>query len=412
MRRAWVASLLLVGGCGASSTHGEENSASPGLTSAERNETPTCTNATNFETDPSHCGRCGHACDDGACTQGMCTPRLEGDSSALPRTLAVELGVVDGHVHVGLTSRPTATAPATHPLVRFDAGKPVVAIVDRGLACGETDVECMRSDGNTLFVETKLGDALSLKRFSGGGTTVKDVPVPDDGYGSPQMSVDAGRVLLRGTVGPMALFGEDGRFTRLTELRYADWPVLSGDDVFLVNRGAVERIGLDGAVSTIGTIPRGGTLLGMAAGASAIFALGHPSPTSTPTLYRFPRTGRQVTPDLAASLSPEELRVMNAVTIGVTDPIAQALDERMLEVDGRVYFTLLVKGAEGSGGARIIVEWAEGRGFRPLATMFVPLAHTTPVRLDVSNGRLYWIEQPPMANDDDRPPWRILSLPL
>ena len=341
----------------------------------------------------------------------MCTPRVEGDSSALPSTIVSELGVVDGHVYAGLTHRPNVDVPAAFPLVRFETGKPVTVLADRGMNCSDNRVECLRADGRTIFVGTAAGEALRFKRFSADGTASRDVVAPDDGYRLPQMSADDGRLLLRGTVGPMAVIGEDGRATRLTELRYAAWPVLSGADAFLANQDAVERVGLDGAVSTMGTIPRG-KIVSIAAGKAALFALARSTDgTEATTLYRFPRTGRQVAPDVAASLAAEAIQALNEATIDVPGATARAIDERPVELDGRFYFTMMVSAPDRSQSARVIVEWSEARGFRPFATVVVPLGETRAVRLEASNGRLYWIEQP-MEGNGAGPPWRIVSSPL
>lgn len=408
--------LFVATGCGAPTTAETSSPARPTETSSggspsDPKPAPTCDDTTDFETNPQHCGRCGRACDDNTCTRGMCKPRLEGDSSALAGTVVGELGVVEGRVYAGVLSSPRTGEPPARPLVRFDGGKPVTVVQDRGLSANDPRVEHMRSDGKTVFVGTLVGGAMVLKRFAADGTAGKDVLVPEDGYGFPQMSADDGRLLLRGIVGPMALFGDDGKAKRLPELRNVTWATLSGADIFLAGQTIVERMGLDGKMSTVGEAPDG-VILSMAVGKSAVFALTTAGEsTKTHTLLRFPRGGNESPPDLTAVFPAEALEAMNAATLKAPVVLASPTGERSVEVDGRVYFTMLIQEPKVAPSARVIVEWSEARGFRPFATLLTNDGATTPTRLEVSNGRLYWLEQP-HARDDIRPPWRILSAPL
>lgn len=403
--------LLFATGCGAA-TAAETSSPPPTETpsgGSPSKPAPTCDAATDFETNPQHCGRCGRACDDGACTRGMCKPRLEADGSALEGTIVTDLGVVGGRAFVGLYSR--NVSPLVYPLVRFDGGKPVKVLDDRGIGASNMRVETMSSDGKTLFVGAKVGGALVLKRFAADGTAEKDILVPEDGYGSPQMSADDGRLVLRGTVGPMALFAKDGKATRLPELRSATWPTLSADDVFLADRATVERVGVDGTMSTVGDVPDG-VIVGLAVGKTSIFAMTRPPDGGQgQTLYRFPRVGTQRKPDLTAALPADALEAMNAATVKVPNPVAYPIEERAIEVDGRFYFTLVVQEPKGGTSARVIVEWSESRGFRSFATVLGPYAGMISSRLQASDGRLYWLEQPGVG-DANGPAWRIMSAPL
>lgn len=419
-RISWLF-LLLGAGCTATSTTSSSSSSSstggaePGTDGGgDPVSTPTCTDATSFETDPKNCGRCGRACDDGACNAGLCAPRVEATGAVLPSSVAEEIAVVDGHLFARLSAQAN---PATHPIVRFDGGKLVTVFADSRLGCGSQKIECMVSDGKTLFVETSAGNATTgeavvIKRFSGDGKSLTDILVPDDGYAFPQMAAESGRVLLRGVTGPAALFSEDGKVERLPPLRYSEWPILSKDQVLFSNIHAIERVSVGSGAVVVGKVDytTSSRINAIAANDRFVYALSESGQTSLPTDSRFPRTGSDAPPERTEVISAEAVERLNAASLKAPGATARSIEERAIMVEDRFYFTLRVMTVDQSKQRRVIVEWSEGRGFRPVAAI-EPWPGESGTRLVVGNHRLYWLEQPALTTVD-RPAWRILSVPL
>lgn len=413
--------LLLLAGCSASGTSSSSSSSTggtpePGASSDGGTSTPTpvCTDETDFEADAKNCGRCGRACDDGACKAGVCAARVEATSAGLPDTIGTEIAVVEGRLFASTSYSPNIrTTPSTKPLVRFENGKPVTVLPDAGLTCLEARTECLVTDGKTLFVHTLVGDQNTgttpvIKRFKGDGTPLKDMFLPGEGYGFPAMSAEAGRLLVRGIVGPTALFAEDGKAVRLTELRNGSWPVLAGGEAYVANNQTIERVAVGSGTSTIGTLPRTSTSIrSIAANDRFIYVLAEAA--SVPIVHRFTRMGNDAPPERNEPLSEGALATLNAASIDVPGATVRVLEERAVVHENRFYFTLVITSPDFAKSARVIVEWSEDRGFRSVGT--IPGREGSGTRLVVGKGRLYWLEQPPFG-DNERPVWRIVSVPL
>lgn len=427
MSRLSCALLLLLAGCTATTTtntgatSSSSGGAEPGASSSGSTSpppAPVCSDTTDFETDAKNCGRCGRACDDGACNAGVCAPRVEATGAAMPMSIAEEIAVVEGRLFARLSHTPNPrTTPSTHPIVRFEGGKLVTVLPDARYGCGGQRVECMASDGKTLFAMTVTGDATTgeasiIKRFDRDGTARKDILVPEEGYGFSQMAAEGGRVVLRGVTGPTALFYEDGKVAQLTPLRNATWPILSGADVLFANIHSIERVSVGSGSVVVGKVPftTSSGIDSLAANDRFVYAVAATGQQLLPTVHRFPRTGNDADPEKTEVISAEAVERLNAASLKTTNANARTIQERSITYEGRLYFTLLLTTQDQTTSSRMIVEWSEDRGFRAVATIPVRQGESG-TRLVVGERRLYWLEQPAVVADD-RPTWRILSVPL
>lgn len=397
-RASSLALLSWIVGCGGAV--GTENAPGPGARPGS-NET-----AIDFETDPQSCGRAGRVCDDGVCKNGMCAPRVE--AIATTPSAVFDIAVLDGRVWAAIAR--AENGPVTFPIVRFDGSGPTTVIADNGpWTCIDRLSDCIVADETTVYVTAHEKTKTRVRRFGADGSERSTLEMPGDGFGRSQLYADGGRIVARGLLGGVAIGAEDGVVTPIRVLPQSTmWPVLSGSDVFIADQSAVQRVGFDGSLSRVGAVMGG--VAAMAVGPTDILALGH-VPDRAPMVFRFPRNDRSDVLPPRGTLLAAEREAIGTATIGVPAETVEQVYERAVQAKGRFYFTWVVRSADRETFARVIVVWSEERGFRPFAPITVPLDDESAVRLEVSNERLYWMEQP-TSKDGQHPPWRVMSLPL
>jgi hypothetical protein len=91
--------------------------ATPSADVVDPSDAATC--STSIQTDPKHCGRCGHDCLGGACLGGLCQPVILAYDQGGPRGIGVQAGYVYWHnARVGSIMRVAVTGG--DPLVVLD----------------------------------------------------------------------------------------------------------------------------------------------------------------------------------------------------------------------------------------------------------------------------------------------------
>jgi hypothetical protein len=176
----WIGFFVLVSiGCsaaavdsgnGATKTNGNDSPDGGAASGDPSSVAKTCDESVDFDTDAANCGRCGRVCDDGACHQGMCTPRVEvtfessvdpGDNPGL--ACVDDFEIVGGTVFVASTLKGLGR-------VRNRAFEPM-----------RSDFRCvLATDGKELIAVARatpsgVANGSSIERFSSAGASVGKV---------------------------------------------------------------------------------------------------------------------------------------------------------------------------------------------------------------------------------------------
>ena len=408
--------LLLLCGCGGAVS----TEAAPAPAAKATPSPDGCAETTAFSTDAENCGRCGHVCDDGTCTNGMCTPRVEASSALLPQTVVGDIAIAGGYVWASLADlRPNAQF--AFPLVRIRDGKSAT-VFDNGETCLDKSTECLVTDGEVVFSAARENQKAIGRRFAPDGAPFPSVELPE-GHAF-QMSADKGRLAVMGSRGTLASAEPLAAASAALGLfPSAAWPVLVDAYVYVADAYLLRRVGLNGRTVCAGVtvspdLGRNVKLTGTAVSGGFVFGVASKA-DKEPAVFRFSISHADIDgpeadangPELVATLSDEARAALGTATIGVPPTSVEVVDERPVSAHGNLYFTVLVSASEPQVRARVIVEWSEARGFRPFAQMGASVGNDSAARLEVSNGRLYWVEQPTVAGVAV-PRWSIASLPL
>jgi hypothetical protein len=143
--------------------------------------------AVDFSTDPSHCGRCGHSCEGGACISGFCQPVVLAAHQDVPWRIALD----ESRVYWINTAEYSAAHDGTISSISKQGGD--VTVLSTGLQ-GSNDIA---TDGNEVFFTDTGGCIDCVARVHkvpvAGGTTTLLATWMDDGFHVPYGITVVGR---------------------------------------------------------------------------------------------------------------------------------------------------------------------------------------------------------------------------